>query len=124
MQACDNFLQFNLSSCPDSFVIDAGLNAEAEYVWELKNKFNRKIWADQTTDADGILTIPVAEPLSKDMFHDFSNAYELRLYILDGSDNRVPVVFCNQYDYLVLVFEDSQPAPDPNNALIQIECPS
>lgn len=122
MQACEAFKEIYLASCPDNFIIEAGLIAETEYVWELKNKFNRRIWADATTDADGLLTIPVVSPLEKDMFHDFSNAYELRLYTIDGNDNRLPVSFCNQYDYLVLVFEDSEPAQDPNNALITIAC--
>jgi hypothetical protein len=121
MLGCDVFKEITLSSCPDSFIITAGLTASTQYGWEFKNKFDRKIIGEATTDADGVLTIPVTDPLSKDMFHDFSNAYELRLYTFDESENRIAVSICS-YDYLVLLFEDVQPVPDPNNALITLDC--
>lgn len=117
MLGCDVFKEITLSSCPDSFIITAGLTASTQYGWEFKNKFDRKLIGEATTDADGVLTIPVTDPLSKDMFHDFSNAYELRLYTFDESENRIAVSICS-YDYLVLLFEDVQPVPDPNNAII------
>lgn len=120
MEVCDNFRQITLNSCPESFIITAGLTAATDYAWEIKNKFNRKITDTGTTDNDGVLTIPVASSMSKDMFHDFSGAYELRLYNLDDNGNRVAYQFCDQYDYLVLIFEDIMPVPDPNNAIINL----
>jgi hypothetical protein len=122
MTGCDVFKEITLNSCPDNFIITAGLTASTLYGWELKNKFNRKIIGELETDADGVLTIPVTDPLSKDMFHDFSNAYEFRLYTIGESDEHIPLQFCSMFDYLVLIFEDVQPVPDPNNALITLDC--
>lgn len=120
MEVCDNFRQITLNSCPENFIITAALTANTDYAWELKNKFNRKISDTGTTDNDGVLTVAVEDPLSKDLFHDFSGAWELRLYSFDDDNNRVALQFCDQYDYLVLVFEDITPVPDPNNATIDL----
>ncbi len=122
MQGCDNFKEFTLNSCPDNFIVNTALPPITLFAWELKNKFTRKIQGEIVTDADGIITIPVADSLSKDMFHDFSNAYEFRLYLIDENENRQPFKFCDQYDYLVFVFEDVEPLPDPNNAIITLTC--
>lgn len=122
MQGCDNFKEITLRSCPDSFIITAatGLTADTEYCFELKNKFNRKIRVTETTDGDGKLIILDSE-LSKDQFHDFSGAYELRIY--EGEELTTLKPFCDGSDYLVINFEEVDAPPEPNNAVIEITCP-
>jgi hypothetical protein len=124
MLGCDAFKEITLNSCPDNFMITAGLTASTNYGIEFKNKFDRKVFVTNTTDGSGVLTVPVniEFSLSKDMFHDFSGAWELRLYTVDETGHPVDSVSICSYDYLVLIFEDVQPVPDTNNALITIDC--
>lgn len=131
--SCENYSTFNLNKCPDAFLINAGLDSAAEYRWEFKDKFNTKYRGSNITDEAGQLTIPVEpEPvgeeeiidngLRKSMFQPFSGAIEFRLEsTVDGK--LAKHIFCGGLSFLIFLFEDVEPMPEPNNVEITIECP-
>jgi hypothetical protein len=120
MTGCDSFKEFTFPSCPDAFKISASLMSSTHYGWEFKDKFSNKYVGEAVTDEDGLLSIDIDDPLSKDMFHFFSNALEFRLYNLFEEGSRLQEKFCDTYDYLLFSFEETNPLPDPNNAIISL----
>lgn len=124
MQGCDTFKEIKLRNCPENFIITAGLDATTTYGIEFTNKFDQKIFIEAETDGDGVLTLPVDDEhsLAKDFFRGFSGAWELRLFAYDEDDNPVSENLCDGSEYLVLIFEETEPLPDPNNAVITITC--
>jgi hypothetical protein len=125
VMSCDNYKWFQVNYCPDAFHLTGQFTGVQSVIWKLESKFDKVYQGETVTDTDGKLIIPVDdEPLTKDLFQPFSGAYELRCFATDTDGNLQQILFCGQYEYLVLTFNDVTPLPDPNNVIINLDCPS
>lgn len=94
-----------LPACPESLNINAGLQPNTAYQWELTTRFNITYSHTTTTDANGLLNIG-ATLMPSGLFMPFSGTFTFKVYtIVEGV--KTPASFTiegQQYDVMELRF--------------------
>src|SRR6478752_3217823 len=86
---CQTSKDLVFPACLDEIQIP-GFEANTSYRWFLKNKFDQTFTGSGVSDEDGLFTIPVTGPLTKDMFQDFSGDYKLSFETEDEDPDPEP----------------------------------
>lgn len=94
MPFCSPYYNVTLPACPDSIVIDGGLQPGSQHRWEIKDKFGIVYSGTSQTDGNGKFYIDVAgnTSLPKGLFMEFSGVFTLRIFPYN-STSRLPEAF-------------------------------
>lgn len=105
--SCLSCYPVNIKECPEYIAIDAGLISATKYRWEITDKFNTTYAGLATTDAPGVLWIPVKDntDFPAGYFMHFSGSFTLQLFVYDTDNHSAPADFIIDsiaYDCLTL----------------------
>jgi hypothetical protein len=98
---CQTYRELFYPTCPESIALPVVMHSSTPFKWYMTNKFGQVFTSISTSDGSGNLTIQIEDPLSLDMFNEFSGDYQLKLTTNSGD----PILLEDQYDYYVLIFQ-------------------
>lgn len=120
--SCLSCLSVSLPQCPAQLVLNAGLEVNTRYRWEITDKFSHVFNGITDSDATGLLAINIQDDpdIPKGLFMPFSGSFVLKAYKYLSPyeiENAQFIVNTVGYDCAELMFKDYKPATsyfDPN----------
>jgi hypothetical protein len=94
---CPTCYQDYISKCSNSIIVNAQLDPDTDFAWQLEDKFGNLYGGILTTDGDGLAVLDISE-LPEGLFTPHSGFFTLRLLGITNGGNETLTIGSTAYD--------------------------